>query len=327
MQYAINHLLDRVEASPNTKAVCPCCESPVVAKCGNIVVNHWSHKSLSDCDSWWEPEGKWHRYWKKMLAPPCAQEVVLGKHRADLVGKVGVVELQHSPISVSDIIAREYHYGDGMIWLFDAQHLKHTLNVNQLSSDVVHIRHHQKSILQCSRPVFLDFGGFNIYRVTRMGKTMAAERTEFDDFVNQYCSGNNDPKWREFVDFNLSNINKFKETVGGKVDKMLASNDKMLASNDEYIQGKLKHTKDKLDKSIEDNNRMLLANQRLLGKVAIEEQRLTRMTDKVRHIVNVLHQSDRMTPLATIEELIRKASDLHTQNEILQEMIDKQPEW
>lgn len=46
-------------------------------------------------------------------------EVSRGEHRADIVAKDGaVIELQHSPISVDEILARERFYGK-MLWLID----------------------------------------------------------------------------------------------------------------------------------------------------------------------------------------------------------------
>ena len=45
----------------------------------------------------------------------------MGPHRADIVtASGGVVEIQHSPISVDVITEREEFYGEHMAWIFDA---------------------------------------------------------------------------------------------------------------------------------------------------------------------------------------------------------------
>ena len=44
---------ERVEAEANLKgALCPVCDAEVIAKCGDIKIHHWSHKSKKKCDHW-----------------------------------------------------------------------------------------------------------------------------------------------------------------------------------------------------------------------------------------------------------------------------------
>ena len=63
---------------------------------------------------------EWHRGWQ-LAVPPERREVVMGPHRADIVtASGGVVEIQHSPISVDVITEREEFYGERMAWIFDA---------------------------------------------------------------------------------------------------------------------------------------------------------------------------------------------------------------
>lgn len=53
----------RVKAMPGMQAICPGCEEKVIARCGNIKIWHWAHKSgLCKYDS--EPETEWHLEWK-----------------------------------------------------------------------------------------------------------------------------------------------------------------------------------------------------------------------------------------------------------------------
>lgn len=49
MKYAfVNN--QRVEAQKGMKGICPVCQQPVIAKCGQIKVNHWAHSKSSHCD-------------------------------------------------------------------------------------------------------------------------------------------------------------------------------------------------------------------------------------------------------------------------------------
>ena len=110
-------------ATPKARGVCPSCGQVLIAKCGQIKVWHWAHKTGFDCDSWYEGESDWHLGWKKLVMPEFC-EVVFGanrEHRADIVGNNGVVvELQNSAISPVDIQEREKFYED-MIWLFNGK--------------------------------------------------------------------------------------------------------------------------------------------------------------------------------------------------------------
>jgi competence protein CoiA len=52
MLYAIDaKTQQKISPEPRLKAICSYCESPVIAKCGNINIWHWAHKSLKDCDA------------------------------------------------------------------------------------------------------------------------------------------------------------------------------------------------------------------------------------------------------------------------------------
>jgi len=132
MQYALDHEDRRIFAEKGKTARCPLCFSETIAKCGDINVHHWAHKSLEECDPWWEPETEWHRSWK-MLMPSEQVEVTRAGHRADIVHASGiVVELQHSSISVEEIRERERAY-HRMIWLFDGRGLYRPKDIRRQS--------------------------------------------------------------------------------------------------------------------------------------------------------------------------------------------------
>lgn len=157
MLYAVNDDGNRVRATRGARAACPGCRRPVIAKCGEIKVWHWSHMAGPDCDPWWEPESMWHLGWKDR-APEEAREIVIGAHRADIVGVGGVViELQHSPISQSDIKEREAEYGN-MVWLFDARSFARRITFKRLNEGRYSFRwpHWRPSMGCCKAPIFWD---------------------------------------------------------------------------------------------------------------------------------------------------------------------------
>ena len=88
MRFAINNDI-KIEATKGAKGICPSCGSELIAKCGEVKVNHWAHKGSRNCDPWWENEMEWHRSWKTNF-PTEWQEVVHfdssgEKHIADVL--------------------------------------------------------------------------------------------------------------------------------------------------------------------------------------------------------------------------------------------------
>lgn len=39
----------KVEATKGAKGICPVCNKELIAKCGEVKINHWAHKKISDC--------------------------------------------------------------------------------------------------------------------------------------------------------------------------------------------------------------------------------------------------------------------------------------
>ena len=158
MKWASNKYREglRKKASPKDKGFCPICGEEVISKCGDIKIWHWAHKIGIECDSFGEPETKWHLKWKDNF-PEEMQEVSVKKcvsdycynnklgtgkshgaghapcnhincadcdfkiHRADIKTKTGlVIEFQNSPISPEKIQEREDFYGN-MIWVLNGK--------------------------------------------------------------------------------------------------------------------------------------------------------------------------------------------------------------
>ena len=155
----------RVEASPGQTASCPVCGDSVVSKCGQIKVWHWAHKS-ADCDHWSEPESEWHKNWKNKF-PLHWQEVVIGKHRADIKTPVKVIEIQSSNISSGDIIERERFYGD-MIWILKGEDFEDNFELRH-RGDIHTFRwkHPRKVWWNAKMPIFIDFqkGFFEVKKI------------------------------------------------------------------------------------------------------------------------------------------------------------------
>lgn len=111
----------KVEASKAGKGICPLCGSELIAKCGEVNVNHWAHKGNHNCDPWWENETNWHRSWKDKF-PIDWQEVVHSaengeKHIADVKTDSGwVLEFQHSYLKPEERRSRNAFYPK-LVWV------------------------------------------------------------------------------------------------------------------------------------------------------------------------------------------------------------------
>lgn len=123
MKYALVNN-KKVEASKGVAGICQVCGSELIPKCGEIKIHHWSHKSKSNCDTWWENETEWHREWKNRF-PDSWQETILNdintgeKHIADVRTEDGfVLEFQYSRINIKEQESRERFYRR-MVWVLN----------------------------------------------------------------------------------------------------------------------------------------------------------------------------------------------------------------
>lgn len=166
-------IVDGCESLATPKAVgsCPLCDSQVIAKCGSMVVWHWAHASLADCDLWSEGETDWHAAWKsrfsrteETITRQIGDSVV--KHRADAVTSRGrVIEFQHSSISAEEIRERERFYGD-MIWVidgceaFESNRIGLDLRKPHDGGEYVRFRwkSRKRSFDSACSPIFIDLG-------------------------------------------------------------------------------------------------------------------------------------------------------------------------
>jgi hypothetical protein len=118
----------RHEATKGAIGLCQICGSELIAKCGEIKVHHWSHKSKRNCDQWWENESEWHRSWKNNF-PLKWQEIVHHggdgeKHIADVKTQDGwTLEFQHSFLKTEERLSRNAFYRK-LVWVVDGTRRK-----------------------------------------------------------------------------------------------------------------------------------------------------------------------------------------------------------
>jgi hypothetical protein len=123
MLYALNAAGTKIRAERGAEGACPGCGAELIPKCGEILIHHWSHRGEDNCDPWYQGETDWHRAWKALFPVEWCEvsfERDGSKHRADVVTPKGVIEFQHSPLSLDAVREREIFYG-AMYWVFHAQ--------------------------------------------------------------------------------------------------------------------------------------------------------------------------------------------------------------
>lgn len=122
MKYAIING-EKTEAFKGGKGLCPSCNSELIARCGDVKINHWSHKGTRNCDAWWENETEWHRQWKNQFPKEWQEIVHFGKngekHIADVKTKNDwIIEFQHSYIKPEERNSRNAFYSK-LVWVID----------------------------------------------------------------------------------------------------------------------------------------------------------------------------------------------------------------
>ena len=125
MKYALVNNI-KSEATKGAVGICQGCEAELIAKCGEVKVDHWSHKGRRNCDPWWENETEWHRSWKNNFDKDW-QEVfhrdseTSEKHIADVKTDEGwVVEFQYSYIRPEERRSRNEFYKK-IVWVVNAR--------------------------------------------------------------------------------------------------------------------------------------------------------------------------------------------------------------
>jgi hypothetical protein len=156
---------ERVRPTPKlhqtNTAVCYECLQPVIARCGTQKIWHWAHATDSNCPAG-QGETQWHLHWKTIVNLD-ETEVKLDawpNNRADICMDLDtdyrVIELQHSPIDVSTIEAREAAY-ERMLWVVDVSSRDFTLS-NYYDNKKFYWNYASKVWSDASQPVIFDNG-------------------------------------------------------------------------------------------------------------------------------------------------------------------------
>lgn len=129
----ISAMIDGVKRPPMRKGeqtICNGCGGTLRSVITQFKAAHWRHDA-GDCDPWSEPEGEWHLGWKSFFNPQYCEVFMRDQetqeiHRADVMcphpdGSGVVLELQSSPISEEERLARETFYSkeSRMFWLLN----------------------------------------------------------------------------------------------------------------------------------------------------------------------------------------------------------------
>ena len=131
----------KTEATKGAIGFCPGCGSEMIAKCGEVKINHWAHKGTRHCDQWWENETEWHRSWKGHF-PIEWQEVVHKaddgeKHIADVKTERGwTIEFQHSLLNPEERRSRDAFYPN-LVWVVDG--MKRVNDIKQFERALIEI--------------------------------------------------------------------------------------------------------------------------------------------------------------------------------------------
>ena len=146
----------RMEATKGAIGFCPGCGSELIAKCGEVRINYWSHKGKRNCDPWWENETEWHRSWKGHF-PVVWQEVVHKadngeKHIADVKTEQDwTIEFQHSYLNPEERRSRDTFYPK-LVWVVDGMRRKLDLRQFQRALEESRAFNKEPLILQVSFP-------------------------------------------------------------------------------------------------------------------------------------------------------------------------------
>lgn len=130
MQIAFDEANHRICADKATKDHtyhCPLCGNALILRQGELNIPHFAHEANTCTDKWTYDMSEWHYIMQNRFQPEQREVVVKHMeqtHRADILNGNQVIEFQHSPISMKEIIERNAFYtsaGYNVAWVFDVQ--------------------------------------------------------------------------------------------------------------------------------------------------------------------------------------------------------------
>lgn len=161
----------KIEPKPGLVGYCPECNEEVIAKCGQINIWHWAHRSNSNCPMS-DGETEWHLSWKKKFFPEDV-EVKLGNRRADIYFDNKILEIQNSSITPEETKQRHidyFPYGS-IYWIFNgydfADNFNHRLTKKR-TGEFFYWKWPRKSILSSVGRKFIDFHNGDLFEIIKV---------------------------------------------------------------------------------------------------------------------------------------------------------------
>ena len=130
MIYGIYTNGDRIDIEDSIrgeKYYCPCCGGELIQKKGTVNAWHFAHKTLTNCDNWYE-ESDWCMNWIKLFPTDCREVIVKNqdsdrKRIADVKYKKLVLKLQPKSLSSEEFMERVDYFSkeNNLVYLVDCR--------------------------------------------------------------------------------------------------------------------------------------------------------------------------------------------------------------
>ena len=220
MEFAI-YKEKRIKATKGARGYCPICDSELIAKCGEVNIHHWSHKTKCT-DHWSEPETPWHRNWKAHF-PKEWREVVQhnkqGKkvHQADIETSDGwVIEFQHSRLEPEMRRARNTFYKK-LIWVVDGTRRSTDIRQFQDKLNEANFVYYKPLLFEAKNPeecrLLKEWSGSGSLMFVDFGATLIGYKDGYSSTEDLWLLYSYSPKERVFLS-HLSRSN-FIELLNG----------------------------------------------------------------------------------------------------------------
>lgn len=134
MFIALNEAGKRVHASKAIKGeryYCPICKTEVILRAGDINIEHFSHKSRTNCDDFKHDISKWYLQMQSLFPIKNCEHVIEHngeKHIADVCCYSTVIEFLHTSISEKEFDRRNEFFtsaGYKVVWILDMRSVYH----------------------------------------------------------------------------------------------------------------------------------------------------------------------------------------------------------
>ena len=154
--------------------ICKVCKNLMIAKKGDILVHHFSHKSdISNCIMNSINKGEWHKMWQNFCIPENT-EVIKNKDENTFIADIYnpnstyTIELQDSYLEKSKIKDRELFY-DKMMWIINLRNknIDMYLEDDYSNKKYIFIKCYNKYFIFCKKPVYFDTN-YGLYKKKKL---------------------------------------------------------------------------------------------------------------------------------------------------------------